>query len=116
MLASILAYAERGWHVFPLKPSSKEPATEHGFKDATTDTARIERCWSKSADLNIGIATGATSRIFVVDIDPRHGGDETWAALVSEHGKVPGTIEALTGGGGRPIYFRHPGGKVASGD
>ena len=116
MLTDILAYVQHGWHVFPLKPPSKEPATEHGFKNATTDIGRIKRCWARNPDLNVGIATGAKSGIFVVDIDPRHGGDETWVALVSEHGKVPGTIEALTGGGGRHIYFCHPGGRVASGE
>src|SRR5207249_4609344 len=32
-----LAYAAHGWLVFPLRPRSKEPLTEHGFKNATAD-------------------------------------------------------------------------------
>lgn len=29
-----LAYAQRGWPVFPCQPGGKEPATRHGFRDA----------------------------------------------------------------------------------
>ena len=32
-----LAYAKVGMAVFPLVPKSKNPATQHGFQDATTD-------------------------------------------------------------------------------
>ena len=116
MLDDIIAYAQSEWHLFPLKPRSKEPATRHGFRDATTDTASIKQCWSKHPDFNVGIATGAVCGIFVIDIDPRHGGDETLADLESEHGKLPDTVEALTGGGGRHIYFKHPGGRVPCGE
>ena len=31
-----LAYARHGWPVFPCQPGGKEPATRHGFLDATT--------------------------------------------------------------------------------
>jgi putative DNA primase/helicase len=43
----------------------------------------------------------------VLDVDPRHGGDESLAKLEAEHGKLPDTVEALTGGGGRHILFKH---------
>lgn len=45
----------------------------------------------------------------VLDIDPRHGGDDALAELEARHGKLPDTPRVLTGGGGSHIYFRHPG-------
>ena len=36
-LRQALAYARRGWPVFPCQPGQKIPATPHGFRDATTD-------------------------------------------------------------------------------
>ena len=36
-LRQALAYARRGWPVFPCLPGQKIPATKHGYQDATTD-------------------------------------------------------------------------------
>ncbi len=35
LLDQALAFAGHGWPVFPCQPGSKEPATRHGFRDAT---------------------------------------------------------------------------------
>jgi len=66
-------YAEIGWPVFPARPGSKEPATEHGFLDATTDHRQVERWWSRDPDRNVAIATGAPGPD-VVDVDVREDG------------------------------------------
>ncbi len=58
---------------------------------------------------NIGIVTGMVSRLVVLDIDPRHDGVDTLVQLEREHGPLPHSVEALTGGGGRHVYFLHPG-------
>lgn len=52
---------------------------------------------------NIGLATGS---LIVLDIDPRHGGDESLIAL--EHELLPTTWRVLTGGGGEHVYFAAP--------
>lgn len=45
--------------------------------------------------------------LVVIDIDPQHGGDETYTDLVSIHGAFPDTPQVLTGGlGGRHLYYR----------
>lgn len=87
--------ASLGLAVFPLKARSKEPATAHGFKDATKDLSKIGD-WA-----GVAVATGMVSGVCVIDIDPRNGGD-----LDKLPGAVPTTWECLTGGGGRHLYLR----------
>jgi hypothetical protein len=102
-----LALAKRGLAVFPLKPRDKIPLTTHGCKDASCSPERIEEWWSKWPDANIGIATGAPSSIFVLDIDGDEG-SVSLAALEQKFGtKLPETIDVTTGRG-RHRYFRLP--------
>ncbi len=107
LLAAALAYAARGWPVFPV--NGKVPATAHGFKDASTDPEQVRAWWQEHPSAGIGIATGELSGILAVDVDAQKGGARTWKELVAAHGKVPKTAASLTGGGGSHILFRHPG-------
>jgi hypothetical protein len=79
-----------------------------GMKNASSDRKTVER-WFSASDRNIGIATGRQSGLVVLDVDPRHGGDESLAALEAQYGSLPSTWRFLTGGGGEHIFFRHPG-------
>lgn len=83
----------------------------NGLLDASKDPSVVDR-WFRGAELNLGIATGAASGVIVLDIDPRHGGDDALRALEQQHGMLPPTWRFLTGGGGEHIVFRHPGGVV----
>ncbi len=60
---------EYGLPVFPCRPD-KRPYTEHGFKDATRNLDAIEQSWGDHPDALIGVPTGRSSRIDVLDIDP----------------------------------------------
>ena len=86
----------------------KHPKTAHGVKDATTKRKQIVGWWNDHPDANVGIAPGRNAGIIVLDIDPRHGGNETLRALETELGALPETVTALTGGGGRHLPFKHP--------
>ena len=86
-----LAYGERGWRVFPCRPRGKEPLTQHGFKDGTTDPDRIRSWWTRWPDANIGIRTG--DGLLVLDID----GDQGKASIQGKH--LPPTVTCLTGNG-----------------
>lgn len=97
------------WPVFPL--AGKVPRTARGFKDATVNEEQIKKWWALWPDAGIGISTGKPSGLFIVDIDPRNGGDETIAALQVEHGKLPLTRMVRTGGDGLHIYLRLPDGE-----
>lgn len=107
MLAAALEYAARGWLVFPCLVGSKFPATEHGFKDATTDTATIRKWWEANPNLNVAVATGRESGFFVVDIDPANSGDVEWHMLTAQNGDPP-TYRVRTPSGGTHYYFRMP--------
>jgi hypothetical protein len=74
-----------------------------GCLDATSDLGAAEHLWRCAPEANIGIATG--DGLVVVDVDPRHGGEETLAALIEEHGPLPQTWRVATGGGGVHFYF-----------
>lgn len=100
-LDAALAYASWGWHVLPVVPNDKVPATSHGVHDATTNLEQIKAWWSQNPDFNIGIAAGHISNIVVFDIDPRNGGDTSWDTWLSEHGAAPDGAHQLTAGGGQ---------------
>lgn len=114
-LLAALAYAKRGWAVFACRPRAKQPATKHGFKDATTEKSTIVGAWRSNPEANVAIATGAVSSIVVLDVDPRNGGDSSLAELERINGGLPETVSAETGGGGRHFYFAAPEGGVPSG-
>ncbi len=132
-LDQILAYAARGWRVLPLHypieledgaigcscerpPCSigKHPMTTHGLLDATVDTATIAGWFKQDPACGWGVATGAASGVVVLDVDPRHGGDESLHDLEQRYGTLPSTIITLTGSGGAHYWFKHPGGKVSN--
>ena len=103
-----LRYANLGWSVFPLRPRTKKPATPHGFKDATTDADRIHRWWETHPHHNVAVATGPESGIWVLDVDAKSGGGRTLEMLLEEHGPLPDTPRADTGGGGQHFVFAYP--------
>jgi hypothetical protein len=73
---------------------------------ATTESGVIKHWFGYEApDANLGVAT---DRLLVVDIDPRHSGDESFQALEREHGALPLTWRVLTGGGGEHVLFAAP--------
>lgn len=101
-------YADRGWHVHPLVPRAKRPLTPHGKDDAVSDLVTVLNWWRQWPEANIGIHCHA-SGLVVIDIDPRHGGDETIIDLERDWGDMPPGPSAETGGGGFHYLFRHPG-------
>lgn len=124
-----LAYVARGWPVFPLHTPDrsgicscprretctnvgKHPRTPHGFRDASIDKAQVGEWWNEWPEANIGIVTGASSGLIVLDVDPRHGGDAALRQLIAQHGELPKQLWVRTGGGGWHIFFAHPGERI----
>ncbi|MGW3103095.1 bifunctional DNA primase/polymerase [Streptomyces sp. NPDC001100] len=134
LLTAALNTAARGWHVFPLRPGSKQPAL-HGAarcrttgdcadghlkweQRASTDPHRIAQCW-ETHPANIAIATGP-SGLLVVDLDvPKEqngkgssdtsDGVSSFLALCARAGQTwPTTYTVRTPSGGMHLYFQAP--------
>ena len=124
-LKTALALADRGYRVFPnhtpiftaeevrcscnkssCEDIGKHPRTMHGVSDATSDPEQIEEWWRMWPDANLAIATG--DPVSVLDVDPRHGGDETLHDLEQQYGALPITVTVQTGGGGQHHWFTTP--------
>lgn len=106
ILAAALRYAARGWPVFPCRPESKEPATAHGFKDATTDPDVIRQWWRRMPAANVAIATGAPA-VDVLDVDVKPDGSG-FAAFnrLKRAGLLTGALALVrTPSGGLHAYF-----------
>lgn len=101
-----LDYASRGWRVMPLK--GKIPTLKDWPVRASTDPKQIQDWWIQQPAANIGIATGKGSNLFVLDVDPDKGGEDSLRALEAQYGALPITPHVLTGGGGQHIYFQYP--------
>ena len=109
LASAALRVAMRGLHVFPLAPGTKIPVKgTHGCRSATRDLDVVRAWWAKGPSANIAIATGKASGLWVLDVDPRHGGEGVLAELESEHGTLPTTVEASTPSGGRHLYWKWP--------
>lgn len=124
LLDAALSYAARGWRVLPVygiaedggctcpargrcQQPGKHPAVANWVERATTDADNIRRAWGHSSNLNVGLATGERSGFFVLDVDPKHGGDQTLAQMEREFGPLPPTLSAITGSGGDHFLFEH---------
>ncbi|HAU66001.1 MAG: Bifunctional DNA primase/polymerase [Candidatus Uhrbacteria bacterium GW2011_GWF2_39_13] len=120
-LTQALEYIKLGWNVFPLGYKSKRPdgnalihtghkkfdefkQIEKGswqcFQTEMVDEDLIKKWWEYSPISNIAIITGMTSKLIVIDIDPRNGGDESMKKL-----HLPPTYIVKTGGGGWHYYY-----------
>lgn len=102
-LAAALDLAHRGFASFPCR-ADKKPATLHGFKDAGADPAELRRLWWRHGGPLVGLPTGERNGFDVLDIDPRHGGDDWWKA---ERERMPETRQHRTRSGGLHVLFRH---------
>ena len=106
-LRQALAYADRGWPVFPCLPGQKIPATRHGYLDATTDPQQITEWFARQGGWNLAIATGAPGPD-VLDVDqhgPAGNGFSAFARL-----RAAGLLEGASGyvrtpSGGLHAYF-----------
>src|SRR5215470_11586534 len=100
MLEAALVLASQGFSVFPCVYAEKAPRTKHGFYDATTNPATIQRWYAGNFKRNLAVRTGSVSGAWVLD-------EDALGAILSleEHfGPLPLTRQARTSRG-RHFWF-----------
>lgn len=135
-LKAALAYAAAGIRVIPLHhiengcctckegihcvSPGKHPRTKDGLDEATTDSDKIRRWWTKWTDANIGGLPNEDW--FVLDVDDgqrknkkgaivQKEGSAQLEALEADNSPVSKRIVQNTGSGGRHIFLRLPAGR-----
>jgi hypothetical protein len=111
-----VAYARRGWRVFPLVPRRKVPLTRHGLHDASRDPGLVGALWAEHPAANVGVACGP-SGLLVVDIDGEAAA-RAWVELAARNGGDPRTLTAATAKGWHCYYEgegRSTAGRIAPG-
>lgn len=88
----------------------KHPATRKGRNESSKDESAIQALWAGRTNLNVAIATGPESGIFVIDVDGQVG-EESISGLEAIHGNLPKTLTGITGRG-RHLFFKYPEHKV----
>src|SRR5678816_4234852 len=98
-----------GFVVFPLANNSKRPQENRtGHLSWTQLDSEDFMDELEDESLNVGIVTGKSSGIVVLDIDPKHGG--TKEAVDGIVGEVTRTRTHRTPSGGLHLIFRYPDG------
>ena len=133
MVDHALAYAKRGWFVFPTreKPSQpfekdgekvvldeKTPYPLRGLDEATTDPNKIQSWWARFPNAMIGVNAGL-SGLFCIDLDTKNidkegkkvNGVDNYAKLGINDG---GALHSRTPSGGIHIIFTGKGKSSAS--
>lgn len=92
-------YLSCGWSIIPVSRESKRPIIAwKEYQQRYAKEAEINQ-WFGSGPLNIGIVTGPISNLCVVDVDPRHHGDD------SAHELGLSDPDVVTGSGGAHYYY-----------
>ncbi|WP_161992206.1 bifunctional DNA primase/polymerase [Pseudonocardia sp. EV170527-09] len=120
-LAGWVDLAARGWALFPVLPSRKQPAIAAWESRATTNPEIIVDYFTAHPGHNAGIACGP-SGLYVIDCDtPKpdatdqtRDGWDVLTALADGRGGLPDTWMVSTPSGGRHLYFRAPAARLGN--
>lgn len=105
-----MAYARRGWKVFPIREGTKDRPMVYWGKEATSDQRQVLDWWTRYPGANIGLAVGQ-SGLVVVDLDVKHKKDKgrdgvrSWDEAQLEHGEAPETLTSRTPSGGIHHFY-----------
>ena len=105
-LEALETVLKHGWRLFPCAPRDKNPLLKDWPRRASCDAGVISRWAQKYERCNWGVATGPESGVFAIDIDGESG-EESFSALVDQHGVWTETLSATTARG-RHFYFDWP--------
>ncbi|HEX7729880.1 MAG TPA: bifunctional DNA primase/polymerase [Terracidiphilus sp.] len=102
----ICAAAARGWRLLPIRAHDKTPLVKGWPQLATSETRQLEAWAAQFPACNWGVATGAESGVFVLDVDGSPG-KASLKAYRQRGLELPETLTVATGKGGH-LYFQWP--------
>jgi hypothetical protein len=107
-LAAALAWASRGFRVFPLRAGTKLPLNDGWTQHASCDPEQVSRYWRDPVsgtefDHNIGVLT---SELVVADVDMKNG--KNGLASLYDMGLDFDTLTVRTPTGGYHLYYTGP--------
>ena len=126
MLEEALSYLARGWSAIPGhtltedylcscqqgadcdRPGKHPRVNWKQFQSRLPTESELRLWWGRWPDANVIIITGKISKLLVIDVDPRHGGDESWRDWSRRYLPNRPVVTSLTGGGGEHWFFEHP--------
>jgi hypothetical protein len=91
----------RPLHIFPCR-TDKRPTTPHGHLDAVSGAASIAELWRKYPGPLVGVCTGASGGISVIDVDER---GESW--FHAHRDQLPQTRTHKTRREGWHLIYQH---------
>ncbi len=109
LLGAAVEYLHAGYGVIPLSPKSKIPpkdfplATYLHERKATEE--EIAKWWAKNPHYNVGVVCGQISGMFVVDVDPRNGGDPATVLLMAPTERIS---QSGRTDGGCHLWYEYP--------
>jgi len=106
LLEAALAYAKRGWPIFPTK-SDKTPYIQQWETACSTDPEKIQGWWAKWPKANIGFVPGEAN-MMVLDLDPGYDREQLVESIGNgQHigGPLDTGLQATTPRGGYHLFF-----------
>jgi hypothetical protein len=104
-LDAALAYAKRGWYVYP-SPAKAGPAHVKWGTESTTDESTIRLWWRKWPTALICLDCGK-SEVAAIDLDVKGGknGPDVLDTMSMLYGPIPDTIKQRTPSGGTHLLY-----------
>jgi hypothetical protein len=106
----IAGYVARGWSLVRLRTGTPVPMDENWQRATVTGYESAYQAFGYDDSINVGVATGQASGVWVLDVDPRHNGQVSMSELLAQHGPLPDTYTVQTPGGGWHHYWLMPAG------
>lgn len=102
---------QHGLSVFPLVPMLKIPVIAksrggRGCLDATVAPQTIANWSIRYQKANVGVGTGETSGVIVIDLDPKNGSAASVSSLRAKGMPFPRTVCCKTPRGGWHLYYK----------
>lgn len=86
----------------------KHPVFFNPTEKKIADLSALKTYLDDRSYRNLAALVANGSGLFVIDVDKKNGGLESYDRFIADFGQLPKTTKVLTGGGGFHLYFKLP--------